>query len=165
MSEGIIVALIGLAGVLIVGWWNRERRKVGVEALKREEVAEAKPTVVEVKPKELPPREIDATHRELVETVEAATPYHQTSVENSLKGGIVCWAVKLQSISLRGEEITIYGDLVEDGSFVICRGQQGEAAGLETAKEGTVLEVKGAIEMVGRHETWLKNCLVKRRKK
>ena len=169
----VVAAIIGGAVALIVGRWQFLHR--GSE---KESIASAPKTSMDgsdnscqliesCEPKKLergePLQILDESHLKIVETIEAALPYHRSDIEQTFRGRRVCWEMKLLDIHRRNDGIAVSGELIDDKSFVFCKARIEDCFGLETISSGAIVAVEGDLDIVGRYETWIENCIIRRK--
>lgn len=105
------------------------------------------PVPVEPAPKEL--KRIESTHKQIMEAIERALPYHRDAIKESYIGKRVRWNLVLSSVHHNTDSITIYGHLRENRQCgVWCKGAQREGDAFISAQEGWTFVVDGEIEMV-----------------
>lgn len=100
------------------------------------------------------------THKEICDTIEAATPYHQDKINKEFIGRRVKWRAKLDSISHYKNEIWVSATMHhgETRTAVRCTSQSGNGDVFITATADTQFDITGDIDLISRAYVKLVDC-------
>jgi len=165
MTEGIWIAIIGAAGLLLAAVVPPLFKKKAVKNPPQEVAVEAprnqSPQATHNRPEPEAPvarRKIGLSHKQISDAIEAVPPFQQEKIREDFIGRWVTWQTQLSGVYRVGDVVTVSAKIPEGDGVLFCDATPVACDGFIVAHAGTQFTVTGQIERISRYEARLKNC-------